>query len=153
MTPAEALAIMTEHKGRLRRLLERFEPAALTARTPNGEWSALENVRHALHAEQHHLGRFVPGGLGRSPVALPQGQHPAVEGKDPRNDLKTVLDEWESIRAAVYERLDLGLPGLEWQLPRLMRHQQDHGRMAARALSFATGETVRMPKSSLRMDS
>jgi len=150
VTPAEALAAMTEHQTRLRAFLERFEPAALATRLPNGDWCAVENVRHALHAEQHHLGRFVPGGLGRSQLALPQGKHSAVASDDPRANLKTVFDEWERIRAAVYEHLDLNLPGLELQLPRLMRHQQAHGRLAARALSHATGETVRVPRPPLK---
>ena len=141
---------MTEHQTRLRAFLERFEPAALATRRPNGDWCAVENVRHALHAEQHHLGRFVPGGLGRSQLALPQGKHSAVASDDPRANLKTVFDEWERIRAAVYEHLDLNLPGLELQLPRLMRHQQAHGRLAARALSHATGETVRVPRPPLK---
>ena len=114
-------------------------------RLPNDDWSAIENVRHALHAEQHHLGRYVPGGLGNSGFALPQGKHAATGPDDSRDDLKAVFDEWETIRAAVHARLDLTLPGLEWQLPRLMRHQQQHGTMAARALSHATGETVRIP--------
>src|SRR5690606_6654567 len=106
---------MDEHQRRLRAFLERFRPGALTARMPNGDWSVIENVRHALHAEQHHLGRFVPGGLGRSELALPQGLHAMVAGDDPRNDLATVFDEWERVRAAVHQRLDLSTPGLEWQ--------------------------------------
>mgnify|MGYP002402568846 CR=1 FL=1 len=146
LTPAEALAAMDAHQARLRAFLERFEPGALCTRLPGNGWSAIENVRHALHAEQHHLGRYVPGGLGSSRFALPQGKHSATGPDDPRNDLKAVFDDWTSIRAAVRARLDLSLPGLEWQLPRLMRHQQQHGRAAARALSAATGENVRLPR-------
>lgn len=63
-------------------------------------------------------------------------------------DIDAVFDEWERIRAAVYKFLDLSLPGLEIQLPRLMRHQEQHGRAAARALSHATGETARIPNKS-----
>jgi hypothetical protein len=150
VTPAEALEVMSGHLARLRAFMERFDRQALATRPPNGDWSAIENFRHALHAEQHHLGRYVPGGLGSSLLALPQGKQAPVPANDPRNDVQTVFDEWERIRAAVYERLDLSLPGLEWQLPRLMRHQQQHARMAARALSHATGETVRIPSKSSR---
>jgi hypothetical protein len=139
------LDVMTEHEVRLRRLLEAFDRKTLATRPPSGDWSAIENIRHALHAEQHHLGRFVPGGLGVSPLRLPQGVHPPVTGNDPRTDPKVVFDEWERIHAAARERLDLTLPGLAVQLPRLMRHQQAHGRLAARALSEITGNPVRLP--------
>jgi hypothetical protein len=143
---AAILEAMTEHQGRLRTLLERFEPAALATRPPNGDWSAIENVRHVLYAEQHHLGRFVPGGLGLSRLGLPQGKHAAVTGNDPRTDLGAVFDEWERAHAAACARIDLALPGVADQLPRLWRHQQMHARLAARALSQVTGDVVRLPK-------
>jgi hypothetical protein len=76
ITPAEALAAMTEHQARLRAFLEGFERAALVARPPNGDWSAIENIRHLLYAEQHHLGRFVAGGLGLSNLGLPREDTP-----------------------------------------------------------------------------
>jgi hypothetical protein len=129
ISPAEALGAMTEHQARLRALLERFDPAALASRPPNGDWSAIENIRHVLYAEQHHLGRFVPGGLGLSRLGLPQGKFPAVTGAaDPRTDLEAVFGEWERVHAAACAGIDLALPGLADQLPRLWRHQQAHGR-------------------------
>ena len=146
ISPAAALAAMTEHQARLRALLERFEPAALATRPPNGDWSAIENIRHVLYAEQHHIGRFVRGGLGLSPLGLPQGKWAAVTGADPRTDLRAVFDEWERVHAAACARVDLALPGVADQLPRLLRHQEAHGRLAARALSQVTGQAVRLPK-------
>jgi hypothetical protein len=147
ISPAAALAAMTEHAARLRTLLERFEPAALAARPPNGDWSAIENIRHVLYAEQHHLGRFVPGGLGLSDLGLPQGRFAAITGSnDPRTDLRVVFDEWERVHAAACVGIDLALPGVADQLPRLWRHQQAHGRLAARSLSQVTGHAVRLPK-------
>jgi hypothetical protein len=146
VSPAEALAAMTEHAGRLRTLLEGFDRAALSTRPPSGDWSAIENIRHVLYAEQHHLGRYVPGGLGLSPLGLPQGKYPAVTGTDPRTDLKAVFNEWERVHAAVCGRVDWSLPGATDQLLRNWRHQQAHGRLAARALSEVTGEAVRLPK-------
>lgn len=145
MTPAEALAAMTEHEGRLRALLEQFEPAALIARPANGDWSALENIRHLLYAEQHHLGRCVPGGLQPSALGLPQGRFAAVTGADPRTDFATVFGEWERVHAAICSGIDLVHPWLLLQLPRMFRHQQAHGRLAARALGEATGQSVRLP--------
>jgi hypothetical protein len=146
ITSEEALAAMTEHAGRLRTLLERFDRAALSTRPASGDWSAIENVRHVLYAEQHHLGRYVPGGLGLSPLGLPQGKFPHVTGADPRTDVKAVFDEWERVHAAVCVRVDWERPGATDQLLRLWRHQQAHGRLAARALSEVTGEAVRLPK-------
>src|SRR5262245_30990311 len=101
MSPDAALAAMTEHAGRLRALLAGFDRTALSTRPPSGDWSAIENVRHVLYAEQHHMGRFVPGRLGLSPLGLPQGKHAAVTGTDPRTDLNAVFDEWERVHAAV----------------------------------------------------
>jgi hypothetical protein len=145
-SPAAALATMTEHQARLRTLLERFEPAALATRPPGGDWSAIENIRHLLYAEQHHLGRFVPGGLGLSPLGLPQGRSAAITGTDPRTDLDAVFGEWERVHAAACGGIDVARPGLVDQLPRLWRHQQAHARLAARALSQITGQTVRLAK-------
>jgi hypothetical protein len=79
-------------------------------------------------------------------LGLPQGKFPAITGTDPRTDLGTVFDEWERVHAAACAGIDPSLPGLVDQLPRLMRHQQVHGRLAARALSQATGQVVRLPK-------
>ena len=146
ISPAAALAAMTEHQARLRTLLERFEPAALATRPSNGDWSAIENVRHVLYAEQHHLARFVPGGLGLSPLGLPQGRFAAITGTDARTDLSAVFGEWERVHAAACAGIDLARPGVADQLPRLWRHQQAHGRLAARALSQVTGQAVRLSK-------
>jgi hypothetical protein len=146
ISPAAALAAMTEHQTRLRTLLERFERAALATRPPSGDWSAIENIRHLLLAEQHHLGRFVPGGLGRSELGLPQGTFAAVTGIDPRTDLRAVFDELERVHAAACASIDLARPELIDQLPRLWRHQQAHARLAARALRQVTGQAVRLPK-------
>lgn len=145
-TPAETHAAMTEHAARLRTLLEGFERAVLATRPPSGNWSAIENIRHALYAEQHHLGRFVPGGLGLSALGLPQGKYAAVTGIDPRTDLKAVFDEWERVHAAASAAVDFDQPRAADQLFRLWRHQQAHGRLAARALSEITGQTVRLPR-------
>jgi hypothetical protein len=146
LSPAATLAAMADHVGRLRGLLERFDSTALNTRPPNGNWSALENVRHAMYAEQHHLGRFVPGGLGLSPLGLPQGKHAAVRGDDPRTDSKTIFEEWERVHAAASTTVDFTRPAAADQLARLWRHQQAHARLAARALSEITGQAVRLPR-------
>lgn len=155
---AATLAAITDHHARLRTLLEHFEPAILATRPPSGDWSAIENVRHLLLTAQHHLGPFVPGGLGLSPLGLPQGHHPDTNAT---TDVAAVLNEWGRVHAAMCRRLDVSNPGLAVevprrgvrvladQLPRFLRHQQAHGRLAIRALSQVTGETVRLPRASL----
>jgi hypothetical protein len=50
------------------------------------------------------------------------------------------------VHAAACAGIDPALPGVVDQLPRLLRHQQAHGRLAARALSQATGQAVRLPR-------
>lgn len=142
---AEVLDSMTEHAARLRALLEQFEQAALEVRPANGDWSAVENVRHAFYAEQHHLGRYVDGGLGLSLMGWPQGPRTPAAFANVRPDISAVFEEWERVHAEVCARLNLAKPGLEVQLPRLLQHQVAHGRLACRALSEATGGVVRMP--------
>jgi hypothetical protein len=114
-------------------------------------------VRHLLLTTQHHLGPFVPGGLGWSPLGLPQGRHADTNAT---TDVAAVLDEWGRVHAAMCRGIDISNPGLAVevprrgvrvladQLPRFLRHQQAHGRLAVRALSQVTGQAVRLPSAS-----
>jgi hypothetical protein len=117
----------------------------LARRPASGEWSAIENVRHLLFAEQAHLGRFVPGGLGLSPTGLLQKglqRHKLKEivGTNPSTDLAAVFDEWERVHEAACTGIDLSHPGLADRLQRHLRHQQRHGKSAARALRRVAAE-------------
>jgi hypothetical protein len=104
-------------------------------------WSAVENIRHLLFAEQYHLGRFVPGGLGLSPMGmLPQWLRRrqklgsiAIVGTNPTTDLDAVFDEWERVHAAACAGLDRSHRELELRLRASLRHQQTHGKLAVRA--------------------
>lgn len=157
MSPAASLAAITDHQARLRALLERYEPGILATRPPSGDWSAIENVRHLITTAQHHLGPFVPGGLGWSQLGLPQGTHPDTNAT---TDVAAVLHEWDRVYAAAIHGLDLtnaelavevprrGVRVLSFQLGRFLRHQEAHGRSAARALSDVTGQVVRVPRAS-----
>jgi hypothetical protein len=137
---AAVLAEATAHQAHLRALLAGYDPRLLATRPPNGNWSAIENIRHLLFAEQLHLGRYVPGGLGLSPMGLPQRgmqgrAQIAVVGTDPTTDLDAVFDEWERVRVRVHAEMDLTQPQLPpYRLPRHLRHQQTHGKMALRAI-------------------
>lgn len=155
--PAATVAAITEHQTRLRALLDQYDETSLATRPPNGEWSAVENVRHLILTAQFHIGPFVEGGLGLSPLGLPQGIHPDVNAS---TDVAAVLDEWERIYADLVDRLDVSDPARTVQVPRrgfrvlgdqlqrFLRHQKAHGRLAVRALSEVTGESVRLPRAS-----
>jgi hypothetical protein len=144
--PAFALAAMTDHQAELRALLGRYDPAMLARRPASGVWSAVENVRHLLFAEQYHLGRLVPGGLGLSPMGmLPQWLQrrrkvPAIVGTNPTTDLASVFDEWERVHAAACARLDLSHVELALRLRASFRHQQTHGKLALRAVRRVAAE-------------
>jgi hypothetical protein len=151
----EVLASMTEHLGRLRAVLQRQDPTTLTTRPPSGDWSAIENVRHLIFTTQHHLGPFVPGGLGLSKFGLPQGRHADANAT---TDPAAVFTEWARVHAALCDRLAVADPALAVDVPgrgirvladqlsRCLRHQQAHGRLALRAVSQVTGQTVRLPR-------
>ena len=154
---AATLEAITEHQGRLRNVLDQHDTTSLATRPASGEWSAIENVRHLILTAQMHLGPFVDGGLGLSPHGLPQGVHPDTNAS---TDVAAVLDEWARVYADMAVRLDVSDPAravpvprrgvrvLGDQLPRFLRHQQAHGRLALRALSDVTGQAVRLPRRS-----
>ena len=124
----------------------------LAARPASDEWSAIENIRHLLFAEQAHLGRFVPGGLGLSPMGLLQKglqRHKlnAIVGTNPTTDLAAVFDEWERVHAAACTLLDLTQPEVGQRLPRHLSHQQRHGKLAARALRRVAARAASDPGS------
>jgi hypothetical protein len=147
---AAILSAMTDHMAGLRASLGRYEPALLAARPPNGNWSAVENIRHVLFAEQIHLARFVPGGLGLSPMGLAQGgmqgRKPIeIVGTEPTTDLSTAFGEWERIHALACQHIDLSRPELPDRLPRILRHQETHGTMALRALRQLGAQPLENP--------
>ena len=138
---------MTEHQTELRALLERHEATLLATRPASGAWSAVENIRHLLFAEQAHLGRFVPGGLGLSPMGmLNQGLQrqkrtwSTIVETNPTNDLTVVFDEWERVHAAACAGMDLSQRGLPLRLYASLRHQQRHGKAAVRAVRRVAAE-------------
>ncbi len=145
--PPAILAAMTDHQAELRSLLDCYEPAMLATRPAIGVWSAIENIRHLLFAEQGHLGRFVPGGLGLSPMGmLNQGLQrqkkmiATIVGTNPTTDLTTVFDEWERVHAAACVGLDLSRPELALRIRASFRHQQTHGTLAIRAVRRVCAE-------------
>jgi hypothetical protein len=154
---AAVLEAMTNHQAELRALLERYEPAMLARRPASNTWSAVENIRHLLFAEQGHLGRFVPGGLGLSPMGmLNQGLQrqkkmiATIVGTNPATDLTAVFNEWERVHAAACAGLDLSDPKLALRLRASLRHQQTHGKLAARAVRRVAAQHTDSARSSRR---
>jgi hypothetical protein len=145
LAPAAVLAAMTDDAAQLRALLGRYEPAVLAKRPAGGAWSAVEHIRHLLFAEQGHLGRFVPGGLGLSPMGmlnrgLQRQKIATIVGTNPTTDLAAVFDEWERVHAAACAGLDLSRPDLPRRLRASFRHQQTHGKLAVRAVRRVSAE-------------
>jgi hypothetical protein len=132
---------MTAHQAELRTVLSRFEPTMLARRPTDDVWSAVENIRHLLFSEQYHLGGFVPGGLGLSPMGMvPQWLRRrqnivsiAIVGTNPITDMDAVFDEWERVHAAC-AGLDLSRGELAGRLHAALRHQETHGKSAVRAV-------------------
>ena len=153
----EALAAHTDYRARLRTLLNRYEPSILATRPPSGDWSAIENAGHLLAATQLHLGPFVPGGLGWTQLDVPWAGR-AHSHITPPSEVAGILQEWDRVWADACRRLDLTDPDLAAEVPgrgvRLLsyqlglRHLEQHGRQAARALSQVTGQVVRVPRAS-----
>jgi hypothetical protein len=92
-----------EHAAVLR---ARIDDASLVIQRPaSGDWSALENVRHLLFAEQLHLGRLLPGGQTWSPIGLTPhfvaGQAAFRDvGTKPTEDVDEVLGAWDAVHTA-----------------------------------------------------
>jgi len=103
----------------------------LVDRAPSGEWSALENVRHLLFAEQLHLGKFLPerpswSALGLAPHFL-SGEIAFREvGSKATTYVDEVLDAWDAVHAPVRALLsdanDEMCRALEGNLKHLLFH-------------------------------
>jgi len=80
--------------------------ADLVCRRPDeGQWSALENVRHLLFAEQLYTDRWLLGNYepwsqyGMLPEFLANNPAYAEVGRQPCDDLEAVLSAWEAVHA------------------------------------------------------
>jgi len=100
-------------RSRLRKMLRARDQALLNRRTPAGDWSIVENVRHLLWAEQRHLGRFLPGRVEWSPVGITafRGREFANVGARPSRDIEVVFAEWDRIHASIRSALKAARPG------------------------------------------
>jgi hypothetical protein len=109
---AEALAVharIEEAQAALRRKLRKIDLEQLRQRPPSGEWSAMENVRHLVFAEQHHFSVLLPkgfrwGSAGVPPPSKEKGQRRLTPvGREPDATIDEVFDAWAKVHAVVLE--------------------------------------------------
>jgi hypothetical protein len=108
--PREVRAVMErldQVRRRFREVLQATDVDSLVTRPSAGKWSALEQVRHLVFAEDLYLNRWILrndqpwNGLGLLPAFLADDPSYADVGSQPTQDLKAVLAVWESINAQV----------------------------------------------------
>jgi len=100
-TAADLTRELDASRRRLYKLVRAADPKALAKRPPSGAWSALENVRHLLFAEQLHFGRLLEVKTDFSPLGVTgmrAKQFAPVGAAKPT--LEEVLSAWDDLRAA-----------------------------------------------------
>lgn len=127
------LARIDEAQAALGRLLRSVEPARLDKRPASGEWSAIENVRHLIFAEQHHFAPFLVRGFRWSGVGVPPPNGTGERrlspvGSDPATSIDEVLDAWAKVHEVVRARC-IEAPGevaqtLQGNLKHLTAHSE-----------------------------
>jgi hypothetical protein len=91
----------------LRKRLRAVKPASrLRERPPSGEWSAMENVRHLVFAEQHHFSPLLVKGFRWASVGVPPPNRTGERrltpvGSDPTTSIDEVFDAWAKVHAYV----------------------------------------------------
>jgi hypothetical protein len=115
-------------RSRLAKLLRSQDPTALTTRLASGEWSAIENVRHLLFAEQLHLGKFLPGKTkwNRAGLSGRTGKAYADVGTEPSDDLEVVLNAWNDLHRPIRNAVRGGDEEVRQQLIGNLLHMHLH---------------------------
>ena len=106
--PASVRAAMTrldEVRSAFYRLLRSTRPGLLVIRPSPEKWSAIEQVRHMLFAEDLYLNRGILNSdrpwnrMGLLPTFLEEDAAYADVGSQPCKDLETVLAAWDDVHA------------------------------------------------------
>ena len=98
---------LDEVRGRFSDVLRAADADALITRPSTAKWSALENVRHLVFAEDLYLNRWILRNdepwnrLGLLPAFLAGDPNYADVGSQPTDDLEAVLAAWDDINARV----------------------------------------------------
>ncbi len=155
----EVVARVEELRAAFRKRLCATDAGLLVMRPSADEWSALENVRHMLFAEDLYLNRFILQNdkplnwLGMLPDFMRSAQGFEDVGREPPSDLETVLAAWDAVHADMRafladltpERLQSTARNLDGtprgtvgeMLQVLARHDLEHIRQAEAALAAA----------------
>jgi hypothetical protein len=150
-TAGSLVAQIDAERGRIRSLVAGLDEQALSARPADGKWSVVENVRHLLFAEQHHLGRIVPGGRTWSTVGLPpkemahQKQLQLV-GSTATTDIGDVLAAWEAIHGPAQELASQDTDVVRKALRRNLVHLRAHTKVIERLLAPIDGGPAQTPR-------
>ena len=153
----EVMVRLEEIRAAFRQRLRATDAGLLTARPNANEWSALENVRHMLFAEDLYLNRLILqndkplSSLGLLPDFLQSRAGFEDMGREPSDNLETVLAAWDAVHADMRaflvdltpERLQSPTRNLDGDfrgtvggvLQGLARHDVGHIRQAEAALA------------------
>ena len=157
----EVMARVEELRAAFRQRLRAMDAGLLATRPGADEWSALENVRHMLFAEDVYLNRFILQNdkplnrLGMLPDFLQSQEGYEDVGREPSYDLESVLVAWDAVHADMRafladltpERLQSTARNLDGtprgtvgeMLQVLARHDLEHIRQAESALERVSG--------------
>ncbi len=154
----EVMARLEQLRAGLRQLLRSATVERLATRPSPSKWSALENVRHLLFAEDMFLNRLILRNrqplckLGLLPAHPPDWLGAEEVGSEPSENLEIILAAWDGVHASTQaflsdltpERLrgEAGVLGGEPTtvgevLQRLAQHDLHHIRSVEAALSRA----------------
>jgi len=98
---------LDEVRGHFSGVLRAADADSLITRPATAKWSALENVRHLVFAEDLYLNRWILRNdepwnrLGLLPAFLAGDPNYTDVGSQPTDDLEAVLAAWEDINARV----------------------------------------------------
>jgi len=156
----ECVRAVLEHLGEVRAEFRAFlreaDPALLAARPDPDNWSAIENLRHLIFAEDLYLNRWLLQNNepwckhGLRPAFLADNPDYAEVGSQPCEDIEQLLAAWESIHVRMMafvatvsadelhrdtSKLDFGQGTVGRVLQTLSLHDLEHIRQAEAAVT------------------
>jgi uncharacterized protein YjbI with pentapeptide repeats len=149
-----------EHLGEVRAGFSAFlrstDPSRLSARPDPENWSAIENLRHLIFAEDLYLNRWLLQNnepwckLGLRPAFLADNPDYVEVGSQPSEDVEILLAAWEAIHSRMMayvatvpaeelrrdtSKIDFGQGTVGKILQTLARHDLEHIRQAEAAVA------------------
>jgi hypothetical protein len=156
----ECVRAVLHHLGEVRAGFRAFlrgtDPAMVVARPEPETWSAVENLRHLIFAEDLYLNRWLLQNnqpwckLGLRPAFVGDDPRYAEVGSQPSQDIETLLAAWDAIHARMLafvatvtaeelhrdtSQIDFGQGTVGKVLQTLARHDLEHIRQAEAAVA------------------